>query len=103
MSISSEELDKQVADFIAGGGSVRTLSPKNSMMKTFARFEQGEFNQVVEFIKCSAAPVLLTEIALYFDFSKTKVKAILDSAMSKDILCFEICPRHKVKRWRMVK
>lgn len=99
MSITSEELDKQIADFISNGGSINEACDKPKKTKTFTRFEVGEFNQVVEFVKRSSTPVLMTDIAKYLDFSKSKVRSILDRAENKGVLSHVICPRHKVKLW----
>jgi len=99
VSITSEELDKQIADFISNGGSIKEACDKPKKTKTFTRFEVGEFNQVVEFVKRSSTPVLMTDIAKYLDFSKSKVRSILDRAESKGILSHVICTRHKVKLW----
>ena len=103
MSITSEELDKQIADFISNGGSINKACDKPKKTKTFTKFEVGEFNQVVEFVKCSSTPVLMTDIARYLDFSKSKARSILDKAESKGVLSYVICPRHKVKLWSAVK
>lgn len=99
MSISSEELDKQIAKFVSNGGSINEACNKPKRNMTFIRFEVGEFNQVVEFAKRSSTPVLMTDIVKYLDFSKSKVRTILDKAESKGILSYVLCPRHKVKLW----
>lgn len=99
MNISSEELDKQIAEFVFNGGSINETCNKPKRNKTFTRFEVGEFNQVVEFVKRSSTPVLMTDIVKYLDFSKSKVRTILDKAESKGILSYVLCPRHKVKLW----
>lgn len=103
MSIASEELDKQVAEFLAKGGTIKTVSKQSKPRRLHSTFEQGEYNQVLDFISLSTTPVLFSDITLYMDFPKSKVRSILACAESKGKLNFKICPRHKFKLWSVVK
>ena len=53
--LTSEELDKQVAEFLAKGGSIQPITenkyPKRK--RTLCSFQQGEYDQVIAFIKLS--------------------------------------------------
>lgn len=105
MSLTSEELDKQVAEFLAKGGTIQPVTENKyaKPKRTLCSFLQGEYDQVINFIKLSPAPVMFTDIVLYLDYPKSKVRAILACAEGKGKLKYEICPHQKVKLWSAAK
>ncbi|HAV3460554.1 TPA: hypothetical protein JIE17_003841 [Acinetobacter baumannii] len=105
MSLTSEELDKQVAEFLAKGGSIQPITEvKNPKRKrTLCSFQQGEYDQVIAFIKLSNTPVLFTDIVMYLDYPRSKVRSILACAEAKGKLKYEICPHQRVKLWSAAK
>ncbi|MFW1769622.1 hypothetical protein [Acinetobacter baumannii] len=105
MSLTSEELDKQVAEFLAKGGSIQEVKENkfSKPKRMLCSFLQGEYDQVINFIKLSPTPVMFTDIVLYLDYPKSKVRAILACAEGKGKLKYEICPHQKVKLWSAVR